>query len=77
MMGGIDRRVRVAPVSESRRVNQSQVARRLGGQVENIPTLFCILVRLAIDAASQSQAAGIERFVERIYNIQQYLVLRS
>ena len=30
-------------------------------------------VQLAIDAASQSQAAGIERFVERIYNIQQYL----
>ena len=26
-----------------------------------------------IDAASQSRAAGIERFVERIYNIQQYL----
>ena len=25
------------------------------------------------DAASQSRAAGIERFVERIYNIQQYL----
>jgi transcriptional regulator with XRE-family HTH domain len=30
-------------------------------------------VQLAIDAASQSRAAGIERFVERIYNIQQYL----
>jgi len=30
-------------------------------------------VQLAIDAASQSQAAGIERFVERVYNIQQYL----
>ncbi len=30
-------------------------------------------VQLAIDAASQSQAAGLERFVERIYNIQQYL----
>jgi len=30
-------------------------------------------IQLAIDAASQSRAAGIERFVERIYNIQQYL----
>jgi transcriptional regulator with XRE-family HTH domain len=30
-------------------------------------------VHLAIDAASQSRAAGIERFVERVYNIQQYL----
>jgi len=30
-------------------------------------------VQLAIDAASQSRAAGIERFVERVYNIQQYL----
>jgi transcriptional regulator with XRE-family HTH domain len=30
-------------------------------------------VQLAIDAASQSRAAGIERFVERIYNIQEYL----
>jgi tetratricopeptide (TPR) repeat protein len=30
-------------------------------------------VQLAIDAASQSRAAGMERFVERIYNIQQYL----
>jgi len=30
-------------------------------------------VQLAIDAANQSRAAGIERFVERVYNIQQYL----
>lgn len=30
-------------------------------------------VQLAIDAANQSRAAGIERFVERIYNIQQHL----
>ena len=30
-------------------------------------------VQLAIDAANQSRAAGIERFVERIDNIQQYL----
>jgi transcriptional regulator with XRE-family HTH domain len=30
-------------------------------------------VQLAIDAAKQSRAAGIERFVERIYNIQQHL----
>jgi transcriptional regulator with XRE-family HTH domain len=30
-------------------------------------------VQLAIDAANQSREAGIERFVERIYNIQHYL----
>jgi transcriptional regulator with XRE-family HTH domain len=30
-------------------------------------------VQLAIDAANQSRTAGIERFVERVYNIQQYL----
>jgi len=30
-------------------------------------------VQLAINAANQSRAAGIERFVERIYNIQQHL----
>jgi len=29
--------------------------------------------QLAIEAANQSRAAGIERFLERIYNIQQYL----
>jgi len=46
--GGIHYRVRIALVIKGSWVDQVQVARRFGGQVEDVPTLFRILIRLAI-----------------------------
>src|SRR5437588_2896695 len=43
-----DHGVIIAPVTESGRVDQLQVASRFGGHVEHIPTLGRILIWLAI-----------------------------